>query len=192
MQYAIIVDGCNVSKTNLVKILLVALMAAGGALFFWARHQPPRHAPEVGDSAPDFTLPVLGAGSVALGEIRRRVVVLNFWATWCPPCVEETPSLEKFAAETRGLGVTVIGVSVDQDAAALRKFAAHHRLSFPIARDPNQAVSSRYGTFKFPETYIIDRYGKIAEKIIGATDWQDPRMTSFVRNLARPGEGRGP
>src|SRR5712692_6567569 len=144
---------------------------------------------QVGESAPDFTLPSLARDSappdsVRLRDYGRQVIVLNFWATWCPPCVEETPSLNKFSVETRRFGVTVIGVSVDQDSAALEKFVTDYRVPFRIARDPNQAVSSRYGTSMYPETYIIDRKGKVAEKIIGAFDWQDPRILDFVESLA--------
>ena len=114
--------------------------------------------------------------------------MLNFWATWCPPCVEETPSLERFAEKAKPLGVVVLGVSVDTDLEALQKFVADYHLTFPIARDPSRALPARYGTFQFPETYILDRNGRVAEKIISNDDWDDPRMLSFVEALARPGQ----
>jgi peroxiredoxin len=180
----------------LVSLALVALLVA---------LRPRRMSPlEVGEMAPNFTLPALltasadasaspshgkpASGYIRLGNYRRQVVLVNFWATWCPPCVEEAPSLEKFAEQMRSQGAIVIGVSVDQDRAALEKFVAHYQFSFPVARDPDQAVAARYGTFKFPETYIIDRDGRVAEKIVGALDWQDPRMVNYVRGLAGPGE----
>lgn len=171
------------SKTNLLKGLLVLLVVAG-ALFFAFRQRPPQPV-GIRDAAPDFKLPALESGSVTLRDYRRQIVLLNFWATWCPPCVEETPGLEKFAERMRSQGVTVIGVSVDQDVAALQKFVAQNHLSFPIARDPDQTVAARYGTFKFPETYILDRDGRVAEKVIGAANWQDPRLITFVQELAR-------
>ncbi len=186
VQPAIIINGHKVSKANLVKILLGVLVVS--AVLSLALRPPPPHPIQVGEAAPDFTLPSLvqeAQGSLRLRDYRHRVVVLNFWATWCPPCVEEMPSLEKFAVKMRGQGVSIIGVSVDQDGAALRKFVVAARLSFPIARDPDQAVASRYGTSKFPETYILDRDGKVAEKIIGALDWEDPRIISFVQSLAQ-------
>ncbi len=179
----------GMSKKNLFQLLL-AILVAGGAAWVFVRARQSRSLPvSVGEPAPDFTLPAFGPGSsksdsIRLSDYRRQVVVLNFWATWCPPCVEETPSLNKFAAGMRSRGVAVIGVSVDQDGAALAKFVADFHLSFPIARDPNQSVAARYGTFKFPETYILDRDGKVAEKIIGAIDWQDPRIVTFVEDLA--------
>jgi peroxiredoxin len=175
------------SKTNAVK-MLVLMLILGGAVFLALRLRPPRHV-DIGERAPDFTLPALTQGSLSLHDFGRQVVVLNFWATWCPPCVEETPSLEKFAEQMRHQGVAVMGVSVDQDVGALRTFADQQHLSFPILRDPNQSVANRYGTFQFPETYIIDQEGRVAEKLIGAVDWQDPRLVAFVQQLT--GEARG-
>ncbi|MBI1940902.1 MAG: TlpA family protein disulfide reductase [Acidobacteria bacterium] len=171
------------SKTNVAKLVAVGVIL-GGAIFLLVYRQRFR-IPELGDSAPDFTLPTLRGDSLRLSDYRRQVVVLNFWATWCPPCVEETPSLNKFAGEMTGQGVAVLSVSVDEDTKALEEFVSKYNLTFPVARDPEQAVTSRYGTFKFPETYILDEDGRIADKFIGAVDWQDPRINEFVLNLAR-------
>ena len=173
------------SKTNVLKLLILTSIVAGTIFLAWQSRQP--HFPEAGEPAPDFTLPSLRGEAISLRDYRRGVVVVNFWATWCPPCIEETPSLRKFADQMRGLGVTVIGVSVDQDPEALAKFVASAELTFPIVRDPGQAVSSRYGTFKFPESYVIDTEGRIAKKIVGAIDWQDPGIIGFVGTLARRG-----
>jgi peroxiredoxin len=170
------------SKTNTVKILVIVLILGGAILLAW-RLQAPRPV-AVGERAPDFTLPALAQGSLSLHDFGRHVVVLNFWATWCPPCVQETPSLEKFAEQMRAQGVEVVSVSVDQDAATLAAFAAQQHLSFPILRDPDQAIANHYGTFKFPESYIIDQNGRVADKLIGAADWQDPRLIAFVQELA--------
>jgi len=173
------------SKSKLVKVLVLLLIMGGAIFLAWRLRQP--HPLDIGERAPDFTLPALAQGPLSLHDFERQVVVLNFWATWCPPCVEETPGLEKFAEQMRHQGVTVMGVSVDRDGVALQAFAAEQHLSFPILRDPNQSVANRYGTFKFPETYIIDQDGRVAEKLIGPVDWQDPRIISFVRELARKG-----
>jgi cytochrome c biogenesis protein CcmG/thiol:disulfide interchange protein DsbE len=171
--------------------LVIVVLFIGGALAFYLGHRRDANAPvQIGQSAPDFNIPRLDQGSLALSNYHKQVVVLNFWATWCPPCVEETPSLEKFAAQTKPLGVTVIGVSVDDDTAALEKFVNDYHLSYPVARDPQAALAARYGTFKFPETYIIDRDGRVAEKIIGPIDWQDPRIVSFVKSLTAGGARR--
>ena len=164
---------------------VVVILILGGALAFYLGHRRgAKSGVEVGEAAPDFTIPGLGQGSFALANYKQQVVVVNFWATWCPPCVEETPSLEKFAARVQPMGVTVVGVSVDLDRVALEKFVSDYHLSYPIALDPERALAARYGTFQFPETYIIDRNGRVAEKIIGPIDWQDPRILSFVETLA--------
>ncbi len=178
-------------RVRMHKKIVVGLIGAGlllGATAFLVAHRRQQGPIAVGDKAPDFTLPALGRAPVTLGDYRRQVVVLNFWATWCPPCVEETPSLERFSAQMARRGVAVLGVSVDQDNLALEKFVASYHLSFPIGRDPEQALAARFGTSKFPETYILDRGGRVAEKLIGEVDWQDPRIISFVETLAgRPG-----
>jgi peroxiredoxin len=101
--------------------------------------------------------------------------------------VEETPGLEKFAEQMRRQGVTVVSVSVDEDVTALETFVADQHLSFPIMRDPDRSIANRYGTFQFPETYIIDQDGRVAEKLIGPVDWQDSRIITFVKELARRG-----
>jgi peroxiredoxin len=176
-------DGLGMSKTNVLKLLVLGAIV-GATIFLVISSRRPEPV-ESGDAAPDFTLPALEGPRISLRDYRPSVVVVNFWATWCPPCIEETPSLKRFAEEMQSEGVKVIGVSVDQDEAALRKFVAETQLSFPIARDPDAAVALRYGTFKFPETYIVDSEGKIAKKLIGAINWQDPRIVALVRNLAR-------
>lgn len=188
-QLRIIMERRAMSKTKAVKVL-VLLLILGATVFFALRLRQPRPL-DIGERAPDFTLPTLGRGSLSLHDFKGRVVLVNFWATWCPPCVKESPGLESFAEGMRTQGITVIGVSVDEDAAALEAFAAQYHLSFPVARDPDRSVAGRYGTFQFPETYIIDPDGRVAEKLIGDVDWQDPRIVTFVRELTRKGEGHG-
>jgi peroxiredoxin len=160
---------------------VAALVLAVGLL--WSLRSAAPRAVEVGERAPGFNLPGLNQANIKLADHRGQVVVVNFWATWCPPCVEETPSLQKFAEEMSKESVAVIGVSVDQDQTALRQFVAEHQLSFPVALDPDQVLAGRFGTYKFPESYILDRQGRVAEKIIGAIDWKDPRIITFVESL---------
>jgi peroxiredoxin len=142
----------------------------------------------IGDSAPDFSVPALPSGSLDLKNYRGQVVVLNLWATWCPPCVEETPSLERFAEKMRDRGVIVLSISVDEDQKTLQDFIQQNHISYPIGRDPERALSARYGTFQFPETYILDRRGLVAEKVVGATDWNDPasRISSWISRGIKP------
>lgn len=159
----------------------VACVALGGLLFLLLRQTV--YPLQVGARIPQVTLKELDSGAFSLREARGHVVLVNFWATWCPPCVMEAPSLEKFAEQVRPLGVRVLGVSVDQDLHDLTKFVSDYHLTYPILRDPYQSAASRFGTHLFPETYIFDRHGRLADKIIGATDWEDPRMIRFVEAL---------
>lgn len=183
------------SKTDRLKIGAVVVFMGIGLYFALQRDTP--YPVEVGEYGPDFTLPDFTGGSLApnpihLYEHRGHIVLVNFWATWCAPCVEETPSLEKLSAQLQPMGVEVIAVSVDKDPAALAKFIAQYHLSFPVARDPDQTVASTYGTSVFPETYILDRQGRVAEKIIGGRDWEDPLLVSYVDTLARGGKSPEP
>ena len=186
------------------KLFLYLIPAIAVGLVAWLSLRP--HGPhpvELGESLPGFSLPLatnspagVGGSSVQLADYRGRVLVLNFWAPWCPPCVEEAPSLESFAVKVRPIGVEVLGASEchdcevadEEDPAALEIFISKFKVSYPIVHDRSRALASRYGTLQFPETYIIDRKGRLAEKIIGAYDWNDPRMLAFVRELAQPNQ----
>jgi len=140
---------------------------------------------EVGDDAPDFDLVSDAGQPLRLADFRGKFLVVNFWATWCPPCLEELPSLNRFHDQLAGRGVVVLGVSVDEDAGAYQNFLKKAGLRFLTARDPTRKVSHRYGTFKYPETYFIDRQGKIVQKIINARDWTDPQMIADVEQLLK-------
>ena len=170
------------SKSNALKVAVLGVILSGAAYLAVRQRQP--HPLAIGDSAPDFILPAVPDGHLDLSKYHQQVVVLNFWATWCPPCVEETPSLLKFAEEMQTQGVTVLGVSVDDDQTALRKFMEKYRITYPVGLDPDRALAARFGTFQFPETYVLDRHGRIAEKLVGAVNWDDPRLKTFVRELA--------
>jgi len=137
----------------------------------------------VGDSAPDFTITADNGRTVSTANFGGRLLVLNFWATWCQPCVEEVPSLDQFAKEMAGSGVVVLGVSVDKNPKLYEDFLARTRVSFMTARDPDARISADYGTFKYPESYIIDSKGKVIQKIIGATNWTDGSMVNAVKSF---------
>jgi peroxiredoxin len=138
---------------------------------------------EVGDTAPDFSVVTDSGRKITRSDFGGKVLVLNFWATWCPPCVEEMPSLEAFAREFGSSGVVVVGISVDKSEKAYRDFLRRANVSFQTARDPSARISIDYGTFKYPETYIIDSKGKVVQKIIGATNWTDQNTMNYVKSL---------
>jgi cytochrome c biogenesis protein CcmG/thiol:disulfide interchange protein DsbE len=143
------------------------------------RGQRPR---ELGRMAPDFTLRD-GSQTLTLHQFRGQVVLLNFWATWCPPCIEELPSL--MALHRRMPQLIILGVSIDSDAQAYRNFLLENGIDFATIRDPSQRVNHMYGTVQIPESYIIDRSGHIVRKYISAQDWTSPeilRTLSAVMN----------
>lgn len=108
-------------------------------------------------------------------------MVLNFWASWCGPCIEETPSLIQLQNEL-GSQVTIIAISEDDDNQAYEQFVRDHNVDFMTIRD-NKRTNEIYGTFKFPETYIINRNGMIVRKFIGATDWTSPDIVNYLKKM---------
>jgi peroxiredoxin len=139
----------------------------------------PKH---IGDVAPDFTLQDSDR-KITLSDFRGQVVVLNIWASWCPPCVEETPALIAMQQKLKDRGVTIVAVSIDEDADAYHRFVKEHGINFVTVRDPDRKTANLYGTFGWPETYIIDRKGVIRRKFIGAADWTSPEIIGFLTNL---------
>lgn len=138
---------------------------------------------EVGDTAPGFSVVADSGRVVSRADFGGRLLVLNFWATWCPPCISEMPSLSEFQKNFAASGVVVLGISVDRSEQAYRALIQKSKITFLTARDPEARISSGYGTFKYPETYIIDRHGKVIQKIIGPADWTDPAMVNQIRVL---------
>ncbi|HEY1207718.1 MAG: TlpA disulfide reductase family protein [Bryobacteraceae bacterium] len=136
-----------------------------------------------GDSAPSFTVTTDDGRTLSPSNFGGKLLVVHFWATWCPPCVLETPSLNEFQKEYAKDGVVVLGISVDQNATAYRNFLQRMKISFATARDPEAKIASDYGTFQYPETYIINRDGKVVEKIISNTDWMDPERQNLIRAM---------
>ena len=133
-------------------------------------------------AAPDFTVRDSDR-TVTLSQLKGQVVVLNFWATWCPPCIEEMPSLVEMQQRMKAKGVTVLAVSVDADAGSYHQFLKEHGVNLLSVRDGDMKSNNLYGTFKFPETYIIDRNGVVRRKFIGAVDWMEPEVIDFLGKL---------
>ena len=138
--------------------------------------------PRIGTAAPDFAVQDADR-RVALQDFRGKILVLNFWATWCPPCVEEMPSLVQMQQRLKDRGITVVGVSVDADGDAYHRFLKDHKIDFLTVRDPDMKSSNLYGSFKWPETYIIDRNGIVRRKFIGPVDWSQPEIVDFLTKL---------
>jgi cytochrome c biogenesis protein CcmG/thiol:disulfide interchange protein DsbE len=144
-----------------------------------------------GDSAPEFSVRADSGQNVSLPDFKGKVLVLNFWASWCPPCVQETPSLSAFAAAYADKGVVVLGISVDKDEKAYRAFLQKFRPNFLTVRESQ--IHEEYGTYIYPETYIIDSHGKVLKKIVDVadwpgnpsrfSDWTDPELGKYIQSL---------
>lgn len=136
---------------------------------------------QIGQKAPIFTV-TDGAQTVSLEKLRGHVVVLNFWASWCAPCVEELPSLMAMQKELPQ--VQVLAVSTDQDGEAYAEFLQKHPVELTKVRDAAQASNALYGTFRYPETFVIDKQGVVRRKFIGAQNWTSAEIVDYLKKLA--------
>ena len=161
----------------------ITLGAVAGLLILFAAPSYNQGEPSLaGSTAKPFSFQE-GGKQMQLSDLRGKVVVLNFWATWCPPCVDETPSLIALQSEIAPKGGVVLGISVDDDAQAYAQFVQDNGIDYPTYRDPGGKIPASYGTSMYPDTYIIDRHGKIARKLVGAQDWTSPEMTAYFNSL---------
>jgi peroxiredoxin len=135
---------------------------------------------QVGKKAPDFTVSD-GTSSIHLASYRGKIVLLNFWASWCGPCIQETPALVELHHERPDLAI--LAVSIDEDPDAYKGFLARHHVDLTTVRDPNQTAARLYHTDGWPETYIIDRKGIIRRKVVGDPDWSNPEIREFLKGL---------
>jgi len=140
-----------------------------------------------GSRAGDFTFQLNGKPA-RLSDLRGKVVVLNFWGSWCPPCVEETPALNHLQQYLASRNALVLGVAADEDPAAYEKFLREHGVIYETYRDPatkdnRSPIAMSYGTVMVPETYIIGRDGKIERKIIGMQAWDSPEMLAYFDSI---------
>jgi cytochrome c biogenesis protein CcmG, thiol:disulfide interchange protein DsbE len=136
-----------------------------------------------GDRAPDFSIKADNGKVLTARDFGGKLLILNFWATWCPPCVHEVPSLNKLESLLGPKGLVVLGVSEDQDPKAYQEFKDRFHVTYTTARDPSKETKVKYGTIQIPETYIIDTRGKVIEKIISEADWSSEQMIQHVQSL---------
>ena len=135
-------------------------------------------------AAPEISLPDMDGNQVSLSDLKGKVVILNFWATWCPPCKEEMPSMEQLYRKFKDQGLVILAVNVEEDGhQAVKSFLQRTPYSFPILLDAKAEAQNTYKVFKFPETFIIDRNGNVVEKVIGAIDWTSPKALKFINFL---------
>ncbi|MDX1645894.1 MAG: TlpA disulfide reductase family protein [Longimicrobiales bacterium] len=147
-----------------------------------------------GTEAPDFTFPSLDGGDVSLSDFRgEKVVLVNVWATWCPPCVEEMPSMQRLYESLEGEDFEILAVSVDapmgevdafgRPGGDLRDFTEELELTFPILHDPSSSITNLYQTTGVPESFVIGKDGIIYKKVAGPTEWDATQNEELIRRL---------
>jgi peroxiredoxin len=169
-------------KNKTDRILLAVMAVLVVAFIFVIKDLFVQRVVEAGDKAPDFRVTTENGRTITRDDFGGKVLVLNFWATWCPPCVEETPSLSQFARSVEKDGIVVLAVSIDKSEQAYKQFLRQMQPGFLTSRDPEAEIPARFGTFKWPETYIIDRDGRVRQKYISNRNWMDPAIMSEIRS----------
>ncbi|MCC6585594.1 MAG: TlpA family protein disulfide reductase [Bryobacterales bacterium] len=167
-------------KTDRILHYLLAASVAVFAVVLWDALRD--RVVNVGDTAPNFSITTESGLNVSRSNFGGKLLVLNFWATWCPPCVRETPALEALHNQLKDSGVVVLGVSLDKNEKKYKDFLKRFRVTYAMARDEKGELSGLFGTYRYPETYVIDRNGKVVQKIIGA-EWTVENMSRYLKSL---------
>jgi peroxiredoxin len=172
---------------------LIALALGAAALFAWSYVGGGPAPVDRGARAPAFALPRLAGGEpVSIADLRGRVVLVNFWATWCKPCEQEMPAMERLYQALRDEGFELLAISVDTDVDAVRRFRERLGLSFPILLDSDQRVAHAYMTFRFPESLLIGPDGVVVERYVGGKEWDSDAYIERIRRLLETGVPSGP
>jgi thiol-disulfide isomerase/thioredoxin len=138
------------------------------------------HPEQIARTAPDFTVHN-GAQTIRLSQFRGKIVLVNFWATWCAPCIDELPSLQ--ALQKLRPDIQVLAVSIDDDPDAYAAFLKQYDISLLSVRDGSQGANLKYGSVKVPETFVIDRNGMVARKFISSQQWTNPEILDYLAKL---------
>lgn len=137
-----------------------------------------------GKTAPNFILKDLSGKEVQLSQLQGKVVFLNFWATWCPPCREEIPSMMKLNQAMAGKPFQMLAVSLDEGGKdAVEKYFKESGTLLPVLLDTENTVSKKYGTTGVPETFVLDKKGVIIKKVVGGMDWSDPQVIAYFDEI---------
>jgi peroxiredoxin len=177
-------------KFNYQGIIIIVLAIVAGVLLFALQQKKSFQRSfepvtlDVGKPAPDFTLARLDRKMVSLSDYRGKVVLVNIWATWCPPCVAEMPSIEKLYQQLKGNAFEILAVSLDeQGVSVLAPFMKKYNLTFPALIDTHGITKIAYKTTGVPESFIINKQGILAKKIVGPLDWSAPEVLGFLQQL---------
>ena len=133
----------------------------------------------------DFKVTNLAGEGKARASVKGKIVLLNFWATWCPPCKEEIPSIEALSQAMKGKNFEVFAVNLGDDFATVKSFVAEHKLSFPIYLDPKNLLSGTYASQGIPTTYLLDKDGRFIAGMVGAYNYSNPDFISLLNELSK-------
>ena len=175
---------------RLMLIVLVLLMVCGAVYLYTAGNSPSTYAPvkavAPGSPAPDFQLEDNNGNQVSLAALRGKVVLVNFWATWCPPCRAEMPSMEKLNNAMAGEDFVMLAINVEANGRlSVAEFLEKSPHTFTILYDEQGVVQQLYGVYKFPESFVITKDGMIDDKVIGAIDWAHPETIAYFKGLTK-------
>jgi peroxiredoxin len=135
--------------------------------------------------AEDFSLSTPAGGKFRLSEQRGKVVLVNFWATWCPPCLEEMPAMERLWSRHKDAGFVLVAISLDTDPKKVSPFVSARQFSFPIALDPKMEIAEKYGVRALPSSFVIDRDGTVTGVALGPRSWDDSAAHGLVQAMLR-------
>jgi peroxiredoxin len=171
------------------KILLITLITLCVVISACSKEEKGKSVssgnPQEGKTAPEFTLKDPDGREISLASLRGKVVFLNFWATWCPPCKEEIPSMMKLNQKMAGKPFQMLAVSIDDGGKeAVTAFFKSSGFNLPFLNDPEQKLGKVYGITGVPETFIIDKQGVVVKKVIGGMDWASSDSVQFFSDLA--------
>lgn len=165
-------------------LFLLMVMAPGSPGNTRAEAISPLNADSILNSrAPDFSLKDLNGINIPLSSFKGKVVLLNFWATWCPPCRDEMPALNKLYHALKNRGLEVVAVSTDRSINDIKNFIKKNKVDFPVLFDADRSTARLYRVFSMPTTFLIDRSGKIVEKFYGEYDWTEPETKGKIEKL---------
>jgi cytochrome c biogenesis protein CcmG/thiol:disulfide interchange protein DsbE len=165
---------------RILQTSLLAMLFAFVGVLYLSLHD---NVVKAGDKAPDFSIKADNGKTVTARDFGGKLLILNFWATWCQPCVQEVPSLDLLQHQLGPKGLVVLGVSEDKDPKAYQDFLARFRVTYMTARDPEVTIKPKYGTVQIPESYLIDTNGRVVEKIVGEANWSSEQMVQHVQSL---------
>ncbi len=174
-------------STNFKKNIFLYALLLGAALFIVCMimldKQGVKKVIVAGDQAPEFQGTLLDGRKIGLSDLRGKVVMVHFWATWCPPCVEEMPALDRMYRHFQNKDFELIAVNVDEGVSdAVPAFLKNNKITIPVLLDARKKISGLYGTYKLPETYIVDRKGIVRYKVIGPRNWEKNENIRIIQS----------